>query len=86
MLRTLSRALLRSLLRTKDQKKKLVDLVRSGLSDLNDEIRRMSEDEIEIEEPDKMVDLIETIIELNKQDQEGHGQLQDKSLVDYQFF
>ena len=33
----------------------------------------MSDDEIEIEEPNKIVDIFEKILEFNKQNQEGQG-------------
>ena len=33
----------------------------------------MSENEIEIERPDKMVDLVEKILEFNRQNKEGRG-------------
>ena len=33
----------------------------------------MSDDEIEIEEPDKIVDIVEKILEFNRKSQEGQG-------------
>ena len=33
----------------------------------------MSDDEIEIEEPDKIVDIVEKILEFNRKNQEGQG-------------
>ena len=68
-------ALLKELYRIKNKKenKKLVDLIKSGLRDLKDEIKEMSENEIEIERPDKMVDLVQEILEFNGQNQEGQG-------------
>ena len=33
----------------------------------------MSKDEIEIENPEEIVDIVEKILKLNKQKQEGHG-------------
>ena len=66
-------ALLRELYCIKNQKenKKLVDLIKSGLKDLKGKIKEMSENEIEIERPDKMVDLVQEILEFNRQNQEG---------------
>ena len=68
-------AFLRELYRIKNKKenKKLVDLIKSGLKDLKDEIKEMSENEIEIERPDKMVDLAQEIFEFKRQNQEGKG-------------
>ena len=61
-------ALLKELYRIKSKKKKkLVDLIKSGLKDLKDEIKEMSENKIEIERPDKMVDLVQGIIEFHRQ-------------------
>ena len=57
----------------KKENKKLVDLIKSGLKDLKDEIKEMSENEIEIERPDKMVDLVQEMLEFNRQNQEGQG-------------
>ena len=67
--------MLRSLLRTKEKRKKkeLVDLTRGRLSHLKGKIKEMFENKIEIEEPDKMVDIIEKVLEFNRQNQEGHG-------------
>ena len=51
----------------------MIDLIGSGLRDLKDEIKRMSENEIEIEKPDIMVNIVEKILELNRQNQKGKG-------------
>ena len=48
-------------------------MIRSGLSDLRDEIERMSENEIETEKPDKMLDIVERILEFSRQNQQGQG-------------
>ena len=42
-------------------------MVKSGLSDLKNEIEEISDDEIEIEKPDKIVDIVEKILEFNRQ-------------------
>ena len=62
-------------------------MIKSGLSDLKNEIEIMSEDEIKIEKPYEMVDIVEKIYEFNRQNQEGQGLKihQIKCLVDYQF-
>ena len=43
------------------------------MSDLKDEIKKISADKIKIEKPNKIVDTIEKILEFNRQDQEGQG-------------
>ena len=48
-------------------------MVKSGLSDLKNEIEEISDDEIEIEKPDKIVDIVEKILQFNRQNQEGQG-------------
>ena len=67
--------MLKELYRIKNKKenKKFVDLIKSGLKGLKDEIKEMSENEIEIERPDKMVDLAQKMLEVNRQNQEGQG-------------
>ena len=49
-----------------------VNLINRGLRDLKEEIEDMSEQEKEIENPYKIVDLVENILEFNKQ-QQGRG-------------
>ena len=52
----------------------LVNVIKSGLSDLKDEIKKMSEDEKEIEKPDKILKIVEEILDFNnKQNQIGKG-------------
>ena len=48
-------------------------MIKSRLSDVKDDIKEMSDDEIEIEKPYKIVDIVEKILELNRQNQEGQG-------------
>ena len=43
------------------------------MSDLRDKIERMSENEIETEKPDKMLDIVERILEFTRQNQQGQG-------------
>ena len=55
------------------QNKQLADLIKGRLRDLKDVTKRMSENEIEIEKPDIMVNTVEKILEFNRQNQEGKG-------------
>ena len=48
-------------------------MIISGLDDLNEKIKKMSEEEIKIKEPDKIIDAVAEILEFNKQNQEGQG-------------
>ena len=67
-------ALVKQLYETKSRKKSngLVNVIKSGLSDLKDEIKKMSEDEKEIEKPDKIFKIVEEILDFNnKQNQIG---------------
>ena len=69
-------ALVKQLYETKNRKKNngLVNVIKSGLSDLKDEIKKMSEDEKEIEKPDKILKIVEEILDFNnKQNQIGKG-------------
>ena len=61
---------------TKNRKKSngLVNVIKSGLSDLKDENKNMSEDQKEFEKPDKTLKSVETILDFNnKQNQIGEG-------------
>ena len=62
-------AMLKALYTFNDRKKnnELVNIIKSGLSDLKSEIERMSEDEIKIEKPYEIVDIAEKILEFNRQ-------------------
>ena len=68
-------AMLKAAYNTDSTKKKnnLVDLIKCELSDLKDEIEKMSEVEKEIERTDKIVDIVEKILEFNNQNQERQG-------------
>ena len=57
----------------KRKNEKLVTMIESGSSDIKNEIKEMSDDEIEIEKPDKIVDIFEKFLEFNKQNQKGQG-------------
>ena len=68
-------AMLKTLYNLNDRKKnnKLVNIIKSGLSDLENEIEKMSEDETKIAKPHEIVDIVGKILEFNKQNQEGQG-------------
>ena len=52
----------------------MINLINSGLTDLKNEIKNMSKNEIMIEKPNETVDIAEKIIEFNReQNQKGHG-------------
>ena len=50
-----------------------MSVISSGLKDLMKEIEKMSKKEREIEEPDKIIEIVEEIRKFNKQTQEGKG-------------
>ena len=56
-----------------EKKKKLVNVIKSGLSDLKDKIKEMSEDEKKIEQITKILKIVEDILEFNEQNQSGEG-------------
>ena len=68
-------SMLKDLYQINDSEKnnKLVSVINSGLKDLKKEIKEMSEDEIKIEKPDKIVEIVEEILKFNKQKQSGQG-------------
>ena len=61
--------------KTKDKTKKneLVNVIISGLKDLKEEIKKMSEAEKEIENPEWIVEIDEKILKFNEQNQQGKG-------------
>ena len=61
-------ALAKQFYETKDKKKnnKLVNVVNNGINDLKDEIEKMSKDEKEIEKPDKILKIVNKILDFNK--------------------
>ena len=61
--------------KTKDKTKnnELVNVINSGLKDLKEEIKKISEAEIEIEDPESIVKIVEEILNFNKQNQQGQG-------------
>ena len=48
-------------------------MFKNELSDLRDEIKKTPEDEKRIEQPDRVVDIFEEILDFNRQNQEGKG-------------
>ena len=48
----------------------LVKTIKSGLINLKNEIKKMAKDEIKIEKPYEIVDIVEKILEFNQQNQE----------------
>ena len=57
----------------KERNSNLVDMFNSTLKDLKEETKNMSKEEKEIEKPDKIVRVVEMILDFNKQNQEGKG-------------
>ena len=68
------RALAKRLYQTKNKNKnnKLVKGIKNRWSDLKDEVEKISEDEKEIEQPDKILKIVEEILDFNRQ-QQGQG-------------
>ena len=60
--------MLKNLYKLNDRKKNnlLVNTIKSGLSDLKNEIKKMSGDEIKIEKPYKIVNIVEEIFKFNE--------------------
>ena len=61
--------MLKTAYNTNDRKKNsdLVNVIKSGLSDLKNEIENMSKEEKEIGKPDKIADIVEKILKFNRQ-------------------
>ena len=53
-----------------EKKNKLVNLINSGLIDLKEEIKKLSEAEIGNEDPESIVNIVEKILKFNKQNQQ----------------
>ena len=60
-------------IKDKNKYNKLVNVINSGLKDLKEEIKKMSEAEIEIEDPESIVEIVEEILKFNEQNQQGKG-------------
>ena len=67
--------MLKSVYKRNDKKKnsKLINVIKSGVSDLKNEIENI-EEEKEIEKPNEIVDIVEKILEFSKEKQQGQGQ------------
>ena len=68
-------------------KNQLVNLFNSGLKDLREEIKKMSEKQIKNGKPDKIVNIVEKILKFSEQNQQGQGikiLTPTKCLIDYQ--
>ena len=63
--------MLKAVYTTNDQKKsnKLVNVIKSGLSDSKNEIKNMGEEEKQIEKPNEIINIVEEILEFNIQNQ-----------------
>ena len=61
--------MLKDLYETNDQEKNrvLVNVINSGIPELNKEIETKSKDEKETEKPDKILKVVEEILKFNKQ-------------------
>ena len=68
-------ALLKDLYKTNDKEKNnvLVSVINSGLKDLKENIKELSEEERKVEKPDKIVKVVKRILKFNKQNQKGKG-------------
>ena len=68
-------ALAKKLFETKDRKKnsKFLKIIKIRWSNLNDEIKKMSKDEIENKKPGKILKIVKEILDFNKKIQSGEG-------------
>ena len=57
----------------KERNNELVNVINSGLKDLKEETKKMSEKEKEIEDPELIVEIVEEILKFNEQNQQGEG-------------
>ena len=55
----------------KEKNKELVNVINSRLKDLKAEIKKMSDAEIEVEDPELIVDIVEEVLKFNEQNQQG---------------
>ena len=67
--------LTKALSEIKDKKKNndFVEEIKNRWSKLKDEIEEMSENQKKIEQPDKVLKVVEEILKFNKQNQSGEG-------------
>ena len=73
----------KKLFETKDKNKnnKLVNVINSGLIDLKYELEKMSKKEIEIEKPDKILKIVEEILNFNKKIQRTFRRTRLKNII-----
>ena len=57
----------------KNENNELVNVIKSGIIDLEGEIKKMSIEEMENEKPDKKLEIVEEILKFNEQKQQGLG-------------
>ena len=81
--------LLKELYKTNDKEKNrlLVSVINSGLKDVKEKMKKMSEEERKIEKPDKRIKIVKKNLNFNQQNQEEKGLktlAPTKCLVDYQ--
>ena len=57
----------------KEKNSELVNIFNSGLKDLKEEIKKMSKEEREIENPDETIRAVKMILDINKHNQQGKG-------------
>ena len=57
----------------KEKNNELVNVINSGLKDLKEEIKKMSKEEREIENPDETIRAVKMILDINKHNQQGKG-------------
>ena len=57
----------------KEENNKLVNMINSGLKDLEEEIKKMSEEEKKIDDPEFIVEIVKKILKFNEQNQPGKG-------------
>ena len=67
--------MLKTLYNTKDTKRNKIqrNLIKSKLIDVNSEIIKMSKNEFENEQSNKIINIVEKILDFNNQNQEGNG-------------
>ena len=56
-----------------EKNNKLVNVINSGLKDFKKEIKKMSKEEKENEDPELIVEIVEEILKFNEQNQQGEG-------------
>ena len=60
-------------IKNKNKNDELVNVMKSGLIDLKDEIEKMSKEEKKIKKPNGIVNIVEEILEFNRKKQSGGG-------------